>query len=236
MSNDNINEQSKSLLVMNLFDNIAPVYDLLNNIISFGLHKRWKKQAVDLLAINDGDKILDLCCGSGDMTQLILDKRLENITVTAADFSPNMLEIARKRFKNNSCVEVFQADAMNLPFNDEKFDRIIISFGLRNLENIPNGLKEINRVLKKEGRFVNIDFGKPDNLVFKIVFNLYFDFFVPAFGLLFKKFKEYAYLPSSIKEFPSPPYLVTLLENSGYKKAFYKNLFMGFVSIQVSSK
>lgn len=231
-----VNKQNKSVIVRNLFDNIAPVYDLLNNIISFGLHKRWKKQAIAFLEIKEGDKVLDLCCGSGDMTKLILDEKIKNINITATDFSSKMLDQARKRFDKTSLVNIIQADAMNLPFVDNSFDCIIISFGLRNLESIPDGLIEMKRVLKKGGRLVSIDFGKPKSPLFKLMFNLYFNIFVPIFGLLFKKFEEYSYLPSSIKNFPSPSSLVTLLVELEYKKAFYKDLFMGFVSMQSACK
>lgn len=229
-------EQKKSLLVKNLFDNIAPIYDLLNNIISLGLHKKWKSFAVDLLEIKETDKVLDLCCGTGDMTQLILVKNYASIDITAVDFSSKMLDQARKRFKNYSNVNIIQADAMNLPFDDDSFDCIIISFGLRNLENIPEGLKEIKRVLRKDGRLVNIDFGKPDSFFLNLLFSIYFGMLIPAYGLLFKKFDEYAYLPSSIKTFPSPAKIVEILESLEYKNSFYKDLFMGFASVQKSYK
>ena len=228
--------RDKSSLVQELFNKIAPVYDLLNDIMSLGQHKRWKGLAVEMLHIQNGNDILDLCCGSGDITRLILDKYPENIYIKSVDFSDNMLKIARKKLAGFDQVEILQADAMRLPFENNSFDRIIISFGLRNLKNIDDALTEISRILKKEGKLVVIDFGKPESLLFKMLFNLYFDIFVPVLGKIFKNHAEYSYLPASIKEYPSPASLMNKMKEAGFSKTFNKNLFMGFVAIQNAIK
>src|SRR3989339_1001159 len=111
-----IEKQDKAILVKNLFNKIAPVYDLLNNTISLGLHKRWKQVAVDLMNIRENDKVLDLCCGSGDITGLILSKNIDGIEIKAVDFSSEMLEIAKRRFDSRPEIELIQADALSLPF------------------------------------------------------------------------------------------------------------------------
>lgn len=226
------NQNDKPALVQKIFNNIAPVYDLLNDIISFGLHKKWKSIAIDQLCLKPGDKVLDLCCGSGDISVLILEKMLPDIEITAVDFSPNMLKIAEKRLINYSQVIFVEADALNLPFNDNCFDRVIISFGLRNLANLTDGLKEINRVLKPTGTFVSLDFRKPQNVVIKILFNIYFNYFVPMLGKRFNKYCEYTYLTDSIKEFPQPVTLLGLMSESGFCNAENTNLFWGFIAIQ----
>ncbi len=228
--------KEKPTLVLELFNKIAPVYDLLNNIMSMGLHKRWKSIAVDMLEINPGDKVLDLCCGSGDIADLIAAKSSIRIEVKAVDFSENMLEIARKRLNHLAQVEVLHADAMNLPYEDDTFDSVIISFGLRNLKDITDALKEMNRVLNSSGKLVVIDFGKPDNFCVKALFDLYFDIFVPLLGKMFRNYSAYAYLPDSIKEYPSSEALISIMKEVGFSNAFNKNLFMGFVSIQKAVK
>ena len=226
----------KALLVQNLFNKIAPIYDLVNSIISFGMHKHWKEEAVSFLDISDGDKILDLCCGSGDISGIIAKNYDYIAEIKAVDFSESMLEIAEKKLKNYNKIELMCADAMNLPFCDGYFDCVIISFGLRNLENLNNGLKEINRVLKKSGRFVCLDFGKPEHSFCRYLFENYFDFFVPVLGFIFKSFPEYVYLPDSIRNYPEPSLLMRYMEEAGFCETCNYNRFMGFVSIQTACK
>lgn len=229
-------KQDKSVLVKNLFNRIAPVYDLLNNVISLGLHKRWKNIAVDLMKIREHDIILDLCCGSGDLTEIILSEKIKGVEVKAVDFSPEMLEIAKKRFNGNPGVEFLEADALKLPFSDDFFDHVVISFGLRNLKDINAGYKEMKRVLKPAGSLVNLDFGKPNFFTARIMFNVYFSFIVPVVGKLFDNYSEYLYLSESIKLFPSPGELVELMQQAGFVKVSNKNLFLGFVATQVGYK
>lgn len=236
MVNNHLIKKEKSVIVKRLFNDIAPVYDLLNNIISFGLHKKWKKVAVNQLKLKSGDRVLDLCCGSGDITLLMLDKKLSEMDFYAVDFSEKMINIAQKRLPQNSNVTLLESDAMNLPFDEAYFDHIIISFGLRNLENIPMAMLEMSRVLKKGGNIVNIDFGKPSNPVIKMIYNIYFGSIVPMFGKFFNKEAEYTYLPDSIKTFPSPCELTELFKENGFSISTNINLFMGFVAVQNSYK
>ena len=229
-------KQDKAVFVKSLFNKIAPVYDLLNNAISLGLHKRWKQIAVDVMNVSENDKVLDLCCGSGDMTGLILSKNLDGLEIKAVDFSSEMLEIAKRRFNSRSEIEIIQADALALPFADASFDHVVISFGLRNLKCIDSGYKEIMRVLKPSGNVVNLDFGKPDFIIICIMFNVYFKFFVPIITKLFNNYSEYRYLSDSIKLFPSPDQLVASMQQAGFLKVVNRNLFFGFVAAQVGYK
>jgi len=231
-----IEKQDKAILVKNLFNKIAPVYDLLNNTISLGLHKRWKQVAVDLMNIRENDKVLDLCCGSGDITGLILSKNIDGIEIKAVDFSSEMLEIAKRRFDSRPEIELIQADALSLPFADASFDHVVVSFGLRNLKCLDSGYEEIMRVLKPTGNMVNLDFGKPGFIAIRIMFNVYFGFFVPIIAKLFNNYSEYLYLSDSIKLFPSPDQLVKSMQQAGFVKAFNRNLFFGFVATQVAYK
>lgn len=232
----NIEGKEKAFRVLELFNKIAPVYDLLNDIISMKQHRRWKNIAIDQLEIKKGDRILDLCCGSGDITLLILKKFPEGVNITAVDFSASMLEVAEKRLKKYKCIDIIRADAMKLPFEDGFFDKIIISFGLRNLENIFDGLNEMKRVLKTGGHIVNIDFGKPEIPVFKALFWFYFCFFVPLTGKIFDKFSEYAYLPESIATFPPPAQLIKIMSELDFKNPQNRTFFMGFVAVQKATK
>lgn len=227
---------TRSEYVVKIFNTIAPVYDLINQIMSFGMHLKWKNIAIDQLEMQKGDKILDLCCGSGDITALILEKAPEKLEIYSVDFSSEMLKLAENRFKVNPEVKIIQADALQLPFEESFFDRVIISFGLRNLESYSEGLAGIYRVLKNGGVYVNIDFGKPDLPLISTLFNFYFHYFVPVLGLIFKKFKQYAYLPDSIDKFPSPGQLLKLMKEQGFVEVTNKDIFWGFVAVQKGVK
>ncbi|MEW5822314.1 MAG: bifunctional demethylmenaquinone methyltransferase/2-methoxy-6-polyprenyl-1,4-benzoquinol methylase UbiE [Cyanobacteriota bacterium] len=239
MLNDNsfsYEKQEKSDIVRTLFDKIAPVYDLLNDIISLKQHKRWKKEAINIIDIKTGDKILDLCCGSGDVSQLIMENSPDNIEIFAVDFSESMIEKAHEKLQNFNNVKIICADAMSLPFEKESFDCIIISFGFRNLENLSKSLLEMNRVLKPGGTMVILDFGKPEKYVFKVIFDIYFNTCVPIIGKIFNNYNEYAYLPASIKIYPSPSSLIELISEAGFINVSNKDCFFGFVSIQKGIK
>lgn len=226
----------KSDFVKGLFNNIAPCYDLLNFIISAGKHKEWKNIAINQLELLNSDIVMDLCTGTGDIALSILQKGAVNNTLYAVDFSKNMLKIAEDKLKNYTNVKIIEADALNLPFENEYFDKIIVSFGIRNLNSIDDGFKEIFRVLKPNGIFVNIDFGKPKSFLPKIIFKLYFDIAVPLIGFVFKKRKEYSYLTDSIKAFPSPAVLAEKLTAIGFENVTITDCFAGFVSIQKGQK
>lgn len=233
---DNLNTNTKASLVLRIFNSIAPFYDFINTVISVGLNKKMKLLAINQMDLVDGDRILDLCCGTGDIISLILESYSLNLDIIGVDFSVEMLKIAQKRFKNKDNVKLIQADASKMPFEDDCFDHIIISFGLRNLENIYDNLKEINRVLKKGGSFVSLDFGKPLNYFFKSLFDFYFTYIVTMIGKLFNKHSEYDYLQSSIKEYPAPLAILKIMEEQGFSNTTNINAFLGFVAIQKGYK
>lgn len=224
-------QNNKAQKVHYIFNSIAPVYDLLNNIISLGLHKSWKTKAVNLLDIQENDKILDLCCGSGDITELIA-KKFPNNQVIAVDFSEKMLQIAEKRLNKYSNTTILQADAYNLPFQSDTFDKIIISFGLRNLKDISMFASIAYDLLSRNGIIVNIDFGKPENLILKLLFNIYMGIVVPLIGLIFNKTREYSYLPDSIKAYPDSYTIIRLFKENGFTNGQTYQYFGGFVSAQ----
>lgn len=212
----------------NLFNEIAKKYDFLNNIISFGTHKIVKNQAIKNLDIFDNAKILDICTGTGDLAAGI-KKICPETDVTGIDFSEKMLEIAHKRTKD---VDFLQGDAENLPFEDNKFDIVTMGFGLRNIENRGRALKEIYRVLKPNGEFMHLDFGKGLNLP-----DTFFDKMTPPLVEFFLgKKMHYEYLIKSKKEFPSPEESIEYFESFGFKYKCRKDYIFGIISAQIMTK
>ncbi|OGI00566.1 MAG: hypothetical protein A2Y25_07670 [Candidatus Melainabacteria bacterium GWF2_37_15] len=212
--------------IREMFDSIADKYDFLNNLISLGLHKNIKKCAIKHVPLKQGAKVLDLCTGTGDIVILLSEK---NVEITAVDFSPNMLEIAKKRAKNRKNISFMQADVLNLPFNDETFDAVFISFGLRNLTDLNKGILEMKRVVKTGGYVVNLDTGKPKGL-FAPIFRFYFFKIVPLLG------KAYKYLPESTQNFPSQEELVKIFLELGFKEVKNYNYAFGAIAQQVAKK
>lgn len=214
--------------IKEMFDSIASRYDLLNNLISLLQHKRIKKHAIKTIPLPEGAKVLDLCTGTGDIA-ILLSKIHKNISITAADFSEKMLEIAKKRASKHPNISFMQADAMNLPFENETFDAVFISFGLRNLPDTEKALQEIKRVLKTGGYFVNLDTGKPKGLV-SLPFKLFFFGLVPLLG------SAYKYLPESTKAFPSQQRLVEMLEKLGFTDVKNHDYIFGAIACQSGMK
>ena len=246
----------KSLDIKRMFDSIAKTYDFLNNIISFGMHKSVKRSAIRHVPLQKGMKILDLCTGTGDIAIFISELYKDQINVTAVDFSGNMLDIAVERAKNHKNIKFIQADAMKLPFEDNFFDAVFISFGLRNLhkagvnesgnrvfdfissypKDLHKGIKEIKRVVKDNGFVTNLDTGKPKGLLGK-VFRLYFFNIVPLMGGIFcGNFSAYKYLPESAEGFPSQEKLVEIFEQRGFKEVKNYNFAFGTIAQQVAKK
>ena len=213
--------------IRNMFNMIAKKYDFMNNIMSFGFHKLIKKDCVKLLGIKPHSKILDACCGTGDFSFLI--KQKENLAdVVGVDFSSNMLEIARKRVEN---VEFLEGDVTELNFSDNTFDFILMGFGLRNIANQEKALKEIYRVLKPGGEFLQLDFGR------KNFASKFFDFEAPIFAkFFFKNSSPYEYLIKSKRVFPEPQELIKDYEKCGFKFKLLKNYLFGVISAQVMKK
>lgn len=213
--------------IRNLFDRIAPQYDRNNTIISLGLHILVKKSLVNSLNIASGEKILDACCGTGDISKLI-KKRWSMAEVTGADFSEEMLKIAKKRVKG---VNFIQTDVTALPFKAETFDKVVMSFGLRNIKDYGKALDEVWRVLKFGGEFVHLDFGK------KVAISNTFDFITRiACKTLFKEGKSYEYLLQSKRDFFSPDKLIKEIEPHGFSLVGRKDFLFGIISFQVLRK
>jgi len=199
----------------------------MNNIISFGMHYIIKKDCVKNLEIKENYKILDVCSGTGDFCEII-KKNYPDSDVYGADFSENMLNIAKSK---NNCVSFIHCDATNLPFEDNSFDIVIAAFGLRNILNAEKAVEEIYRVLKPQGKFLHLDFGE------KNLFSKIFDFAVIILSkLLSNNHFAYSYLVESKKEFPLPKDLIKDFESKGFKFIKRQDYCFGVISSQIMIK
>ena len=217
------------------FDGLAPKYDRLNEVITLGMHRRYKKQVADRVPVSDGDLVLDICTGSGDMAMLLAE-RLVNGYVIGADVSQEMLSVARTRAQRFSNIEFRYADAMRLPFADKSFDACVMGYGLRNLTDVRQGIRELVRVTRPGGTITILDLGKPRRLWGKAVYKLYFETLMPFLGehvFHRQEFNSFKYLPESNRFFPSPGELAELFKECGMEKVVQYEYMMGIISQQV---
>jgi demethylmenaquinone methyltransferase/2-methoxy-6-polyprenyl-1,4-benzoquinol methylase len=202
--------EQRAAKVNDLFAAIARRYDLLNDLQSFGLHRRWKRRVVELAAVQSGNRALDLCCGTGDLALALARRGAE---VTGVDFSPAMLEIAEARRRTNfkpqisnlkSNPQFIRGDAQQIPFPDGIFDAVTIGYGLRNLTSWEKGLEEMHRVARPGARLVVLDFGKPANALWRAIYFGHLRCSVPLIGRLFcGNADAYAYILESLKHYPA---------------------------------
>lgn len=227
--------QKTPFFIKELFNSISVNYDKLNDIMSFGMHRKIKKEIISKLNLPKNPNLLDLCTGTGDLAILLKEKYPE-AKVIGVDFSEKMLKIARGKCKKHPDVNFIEADCTNLPFSDESFDLCVISFGLRNIEDMGKALKEIYRVLKPGGIFINIDLGKP-NKFFNFFLRPYMYFWVSFVGKLFHRDQTpYRYLAESNETFPSQKELIKLFENLEFHDIKNKNYLFGQIASQFSIK
>jgi demethylmenaquinone methyltransferase / 2-methoxy-6-polyprenyl-1,4-benzoquinol methylase len=207
--------------VREIFDSIAPRYDLLNHLLSMGLDWWWWRRAArsfrDVLA-RPNARVLDLCCGTGDMTAALLKQRpLSAEPVTGLDFSARMLARARVKYDGANAVWV-EGDAMHLPYADESFDLVTAAFGFRNLTNYAEGLTEIHRVLAPGGRIGILECNQPDGPS-GFAYGMYFQHVLPLLGGLISGDRAaYRYLPESVARFPRPPQMLKMMAGAGFRK------------------
>ncbi len=228
----------KATFVNKMFAQIAGKYDLLNDLMTFGLHKKWKEKAIDLALseIKNPKTALDLCSGTADLA-LVLSNKAAELKITCVDNCVEMLDIARVKTKNLSNIEVLLMDSENMSFKSEIFDLACVGFGLRNLVNKKNFLKDVFDFLKPAGVFVCIDLGYPENILWQKIYFFYFYNLIPKLGELFAKNKgAYTYLPESLKTWYKQEELKDLILKTGFKRCYFKNLLGGAVAIHVAVK
>jgi demethylmenaquinone methyltransferase / 2-methoxy-6-polyprenyl-1,4-benzoquinol methylase len=232
-------EQSgKKEQVAKMFNSISGRYDFLNHFLSLGIDIAWRKKAIRLLKNDNPKLILDVATGTGDFAVEAL--RLNPEKVIGVDISEGMLEVGRKKMierKLDNRIELLSGDSENLPFEENKFDAVIVAFGVRNFENLELGLKEMLRVLRPGGRVVILEFSKPARFPFKQCYNFYFNFILPKIGRWVSNDKTaYTYLPESVQAFPDGNDFVQILSRLGYKNTTCKPLTFGTSSLYSGTK
>jgi demethylmenaquinone methyltransferase/2-methoxy-6-polyprenyl-1,4-benzoquinol methylase len=220
--------------VNKLFAAVASRYDFINDLQSLGLHRRWKRRVVQLAGVRRGDLALDLCCGTGDISFALATGGAE---VTGLDFSEPMLAVARERGRRagvgeRTSVRFLEGNAMHLPFPDASFDVVTVGYGLRNLASWEVGLGEMARVAKPGGRLLVLEFGKPDNALWRAVYFGYLKLCVPVFGLVFcRNAGAYGYILESLKHYPAQRAVEAKMRELGLVNVRIENLLGGAMSI-----
>jgi demethylmenaquinone methyltransferase/2-methoxy-6-polyprenyl-1,4-benzoquinol methylase len=195
--------------VRTMFDRIAPVYDVMNRVMTVGLDVRWRRLAAES-AVRKGDRVLDAACGTGDLA--IADLKAGAGKVTGLDFSEKMLERARAK---NTAIEWLQGDMLALPFADETFDAATVGFGVRNVDDLALGLRELRRVLRPGGRLAILEITQPRGAL-RPFYSVWFDRVVPVLGKVLPGGDAYTYLPASVKRFPTAERLTDMLREAGF--------------------
>jgi len=230
---------SKKEQVGKMFDKIAPYYDLLNRVLSVGIDTIWRKKAISMLKAQQPKIVLDVATGTGDMI-LEINRQLNPEKIVGLDIANEMLEIARKKISKKNIdgfTTLTLGDSENLPFDDNTFDAITVAFGVRNFENLERGLQEMNRVLKKDGQVVVLEFSKPTRPPFKQFYNFYFKNILPLIGRITSKDpKAYGYLYKSVQAFPDGKKFEKILEKTGFKWTHSDPLTLGICTIYSARK
>lgn len=235
-----IPKQEKEKRVAEVFHSVADKYDVMNDLMSFGIHRLWKKTTIEYSSVRHGQKVLDLAGGTGDLTakfsQLVGDDGL----VVLADINESMLKVGREKLRDKGLfknIEYVQANAEALPFADNSFNCITISFGLRNVTNKDKALKSMWRVLKPGGRLLILEFSKPDYKLLNKAYDLYSFSMLPLMGkIVANDADSYRYLAESIRMHPDQLKLKKMMEEAGFRDVQYHNMTGGIVALHIGFK
>lgn len=231
-------EKSKKEQVAEMFDNISPKYDFLNHTLSLGIDNLWRKKAIKMLQEHQPKLILDIATGTGDFA--IASLKLGPEKVIGVDISAGMLEVGREKMKKRGLsekIEMRLGDSEGLEFEENKFDAVIVAFGVRNFEHLEEGLADMLRVLKENGKVVILEFSRPRMFPFKQLYNFYFRWILPKIGRLVSKDQSaYTYLPESVKVFPDGDDFTEIMKKIGFKSTACKPLTFGISSIYTGTK
>ena len=228
--------QQKKGLVKDVFNKVFKKYDLMNDLMSLGIHRIWKKNLIQMMNPSNKKKLIDVACGTGDITKLYLEYTNNNSTILCVDSNINMIKECKKNLKKYKNIKwkVSNAERLNVP--DNSFDFYTISFGLRNTKNIDRSLKEAHRVLKKGGRFLCLEFSKIENNNLDFLYKNYSKL-IPKIGeIVVGEKKPYEYLVKSIEKFVNQDQLLELMKKNNFIKCTYKNLSGGIVAIHTGWK
>ncbi|WP_294141928.1 bifunctional demethylmenaquinone methyltransferase/2-methoxy-6-polyprenyl-1,4-benzoquinol methylase UbiE [uncultured Sanguibacteroides sp.] len=229
---------AKKERVQEMFNGIAPKYDLLNHLLSMGIDKRWRKKAMKVVGAGCKDIVLDVACGTGDFSMEALKHGVKK--VIGADISENMLTVAREKAKERKLTEQLDfryGDSENLEFPDNTFDAVTVAFGVRNFEHLEKGLTEMYRVLKPGGKVVILEFSTPERFPMKQLYRFYFKRVLPWIGgIVSGNRKAYEYLPASVFAFPQGEAFLKIMRSCGYRQVTQCRLTFGIASLYVGEK
>lgn len=210
-----------------MFDRIAPVYDVMNHVMTAGLDRRWRAITAEAV-VRPGDRVLDACCGTGDLALACV--RAGAGSVVGLDFSPRMIERARKK---SNAVAWVEGDALSLPFEDASFDVATVGFGVRNVADLPLGLAELARVLVPGGLLGILEITQPAGVLAPF-YRLWFERLVPLLGKALRGGSAYTYLPASVRRFPGKDELVSVIERAGFHEVRYRTFAGGIVALHTA--
>lgn len=221
-----------------MFDRIADRYDLLNSLMSAGLHHVWRRRAADFAGLKPGDAALDVCCGTGNLTLELAGRVSPGGHAVGCDFSEPMLDLSREKAAQRGIENArFEwADALQLPYDAGSFDAVTVGFGIRNLADLDRGLLEMARVLRPGGRAVVLDITQPTRAPLSTFYSLWFDRIVPILGKLTSEPEAYAYLPESVRSFADPRTLAGRMETAGLRDIRWHILAGGIIAIHTGVK
>ena len=229
----NISEKEKQFLVQKIFSKVSKKYDLMNDVMSLGLHRTWKSYFVDLIEINTESNVLDIASGSGDIIKLLKKKAAANFF--SLDANKDMQKQAKKKL-NDKNVKFVNAFAEKLPFDKKYFDVVTVSFGMRNFSNINKSLSEVFKVLKDSGTFYCLEFSQINNKILNNFYQLYSKIIPTYGGILANDSDSYKYLIKSIENFPNQVELSKKMKDAGFKKIEVLDIIDGLASIHIARK
>ena len=223
--------QNKKGLVQNVFDQVYDQYDLMNDFMSLGVHRLWKKAMINMMNPSPTQKLIDVACGTGDIAKLFLSRVNKSSSITCVDPNKGMIKKGKKKLSEFKNINWISASAEKLPITSNSFDFYTISFGLRNTKNLNKSISEAYRVLKPGGRFMCLEFSKIQNSNLDFIYKNYSKL-IPLIGkIIVGEKKPYEYLIESIENFINQEELIDLMIKNNFKKCFFRNLSGGIVSI-----
>lgn len=225
--------------VKEMFDKISPRYDFLNRLLSFRQDIFWRSQMVRAAKLASGSRVMDVACGTCDVALEISAQLRGRVKIFGIDFSPGMLSLGRQKLvlKENTTIDLLNADALHLPFKPDKFDAVFIAFGIRNIMDRKGAIRQFYKILKKEGRLVVLELTTPEKGFFRRIYLGYFKRVLPLIGSFFSKHNNaYSYLPESVLNFPDPVSFSKIMKTAGFEKIRFKQMTFGIVTLFVGTK
>lgn len=229
----------KGTRVQEMFNQIAPRYDLLNRLLSFGIDRRWRRLAVRRITVPEGGAVLDVATGTGDVALEIARQTDSSVLITGVDFSSEMVALGQQKVAQtpfSARIDLHVAPCEAIPFPDNSFDAATIAFGIRNVDDRLKGLTEITRTLKPGGRLVVLEFSNPESAAFRALYHWYFRRVLPVIGGWLSSYNAYTYLPDSVLQFPSRQEFSTMMEKAGLTRVQATDLTFGIVTVYQGDK